>query len=75
METKDYENEAILDTRDYLVQLLKEKNWCKARTVGKALELLLETRNAPAYPSAGTLSEESPKEERINKMPAERIRY
>lgn len=38
---------AIDSVRDLLVNLLMEKNFCQARIVGKALEILVEDMNRP----------------------------
>ena len=47
MESYSYEDEAIDAIRNWLIGLLKDRKWCEARRVGKALEMLVEDRNKP----------------------------
>ena len=42
-----YEDTAIDAVRDWLMDLLKRREWCQARGIGKALEMLVEGRNRP----------------------------
>ncbi len=56
-----YEDTAIDAVRDWLMDSLKRREWCQARRVGKALEMLVEDRNRPTV--AGT--PECEKAERI----------
>ena len=39
------ETTAIYAVRDYLVKLLTQGSWCKARQVGQALEYLVNMKN------------------------------
>ena len=48
------ETTAIHVVRDYLVGLLHQEAWCKARQVGQALEILVGIRNQ----GPGTATEE-----------------
>jgi hypothetical protein len=40
-----YEDKAIDAVRDWLMELLRMREWCQARRVGKALEMLVEDRD------------------------------
>ncbi len=52
------EDTAIGSVRDWLMELLKKGEWCQARQVGKALEMLVEARNRPLAASIGSEVEE-----------------
>jgi len=39
-----YEDTAIDAVRDWLMELLKKRDWCQARIVGSALEILVGGR-------------------------------
>lgn len=41
---ENYEDRAIEAVRDYLVDLLKQKQFCEARRVGDALRMLVESK-------------------------------
>ena len=41
------EEMAIEGVKNYLVDLLQKKSWCKARLIGVALEGLINTQLAP----------------------------
>lgn len=40
------EEAAINAVRDLLVSLLKDRNWCAAETVGRALKILVEWKQS-----------------------------
>jgi hypothetical protein len=57
MET--YEDKAIEAVKNFLIYLLQESNFCKARTVGRALEALINSKESllceqQIQPSAST---------------------
>lgn len=37
-----YEDIAIEAIKEYLINLLQNREWCKAKRIGKALEILVE---------------------------------
>lgn len=43
-----YEDAAVDAVRDYLIELLKERQWCRARQVGGALRALIEGETSAA---------------------------
>lgn len=43
-----YDEKAIDAVRDYLTYLLQKKEWCSAKMVGKALELLVDSTRTPS---------------------------
>jgi len=61
----NYEDRAIEAVRDYLVDLLKQKQFCEARRVGDALRMLVEGRGPQGVA-------EAPAE--LNRMAGARIR-
>jgi hypothetical protein len=40
-----YEDAAIEAVRDFLVNLLNNKEWCQAEFVGRALKILVDSKN------------------------------
>ncbi len=61
MEDHNFEKVAITAVKEYLISLLGEEKWCDARQVGKALEILVNSRG---------MAEMAPRLREVEKMPS-----